>query len=334
MQNALRAPWYLGTYLLACLVNGVGSLGVVWPEASLADYLFFAESGEQGWGRALQSTLETVRPAGSFSLLFGLNEVEGDLSPEGRFTLKEDGKHYNSLLTISPGDERFQTYRKQHLVLFGETIPYRKQLKFLQWLWEKSTGTNYVGSLDAGEADKALRLPLAKAPEGEVAMIPTICFEDTVPRKMRKFLKDGGQVIVNVTNDGWFKESEGAAQHFANAKFRSIEFRRPTVRCGNTGVSAVVSSQGTVLDKRKNEQRILRDDTGSHLTRGWLFATAYVPVDGPVTLYARFGDWFSAFGFVVGMGCWILGRKSRAPGDSPVEEKADSEEDEEREEDG
>ena len=284
---------------------------VVWPEASLSDALFFAEGGEQGIGRATQSTLETVRPAGAFTLLFGLNEVEGDLSAEGFFTLKEGGKHYNSLLALPAGANLFETYRKQHLVLFGETIP---DVKLLRWLWQQSAGTEYLGSLDAGEGGEPMTLPLAKAPDGEIALIPTICFEDTVPRKMRKYVKGGGQVIVNVTNDGWFKESEGAAQHFANAKFRSIEFRRPTVRCANTGVSAVVGVNGTVLDKRKNEQRKLVDGTGNHLTRGWLYATAYVPVDGPLTLYARFGDWFAVLGFGVGLACWVVRGRGGNPG--------------------
>ena len=131
---------------------------------------------------------------------------------------------------------------------------------------------------------------------------------------MRKFVKKGGQLIVNVTNDGWFKESEAAAQHFANAKFRSIELRRPTIRCANTGVSAVINSYGTVLDREKNEERKLVDDNGSHLMRGWLYATAHVPVEGPLTLYARFGDWFAVLGLLVALVWWIAGRKDPPQG--------------------
>ena len=283
---------------------------VVWPESALTDYLLYTEDGEQGIGLDSRTTLEKVRSAGAFTMIFGINEVEAELT-DGIFTAKQPGKHFNSLLAIPPGEHQFRTYRKQHLVLFGETIPYREQLKFLQWLWEISAGTSYGGSFSAGEGDEPLRVPSSGAGRGEIALIPTICFEDTVPRKMRKYVKNGGQVIVNITNDGWFKESEAAAQHFANAKFRSIEFRRPTVRCANTGVSAVVGIHGTVLDREKNERRILVDEKGNHLTRGWLYATAYVPVDGPVTLYARFGDWFPVVGFVVGLGWWVVGREKK-----------------------
>lgn len=284
---------------------------VVWPESALTDYLLYTEEGEQGIGLDSRITLDEVRPLGRFTMIFGLNEYEGTLSGE-RITVLEKGKHFNSMLALSPDEHVFRTYRKQHLVLFGETIPYREQLKFLQKLWEMSAGTEYAGSINAGKGKEPLRLPHAGTASGNLAVIPTICFEDTVPRKMRKFVKAGGQVIVNITNDGWFKESEAAEQHFANAKFRSIEFRRPTIRCANTGVTAVVGAHGTVLDREKNEQRVLVDEEGSHLTRGWLYATAYVPVDGPLTLYARFGDWFATMGFAVGLGWWILGwRRAR-----------------------
>lgn len=282
---------------------------VLWPESALTDYLFYTNEGEQGVGLSTHSTLEAVRPMGQFTMIFGLNELEADLE-DNLFTKKEDGKHFNSLLALPPGATTFQTYRKQHLVLFGETIPYREQLKILQKLWEMSAGTSYGGSFSAGEQREPMAIPWAKSETGSIAVIPTICFEDTVPRKMRKFVKSGGQLIVNITNDGWFKESEAAAQHFANAKFRSIEFRRPTIRCANTGVSAIVSPKGTVLDEAKNEQRILVDDKGSHLTRGWLYATAYLPVEGPITLYARFGDWFAALGFFGGLVWWIVRRRA------------------------
>ena len=281
---------------------------IMWPESALSDALFYVENGEQGIGNATANTLDAVRAQqGNFTMIFGLLELEAELT--GRvFTRKDRGKSFNSLLAQLPGEPRFRTYRKQHLVLFGETIPYVDKLKFLQKLWEISAGTQYGGSFSAGEQEEPMRLPHAASPTEEVLLVPTICFEDTVARKMRKFVKKGGQVIVNVTNDGWFKQSEAAAQHFANAKFRSIEFRRPTIRCANTGVSAIIGAHGTVLDRHKDEMRILTDGQGSHLTRGSLFATAHVPVDGPLTLYTRFGDWFAVLGFVVGLGWWTAAR--------------------------
>jgi apolipoprotein N-acyltransferase len=108
---------------------------------------------------------------------------------------------------------------------------------------------------------------------------------------MRRFVRREPQLILNVTNDGWFKDSAAAAQHFANARFRAIELRRPMVRCANTGVSAAVNMLGTTAHPETGEPQELRDDQGSHLTRGWLLAEVVIPEEPVMTLYAWIGDW-------------------------------------------
>ncbi len=292
---------------------------ILWPESALPSSLFVTDSGEQAYDPQMRALIDQVNPRGQFTMLLGLTEYESERTGQA-LTRKADGAGYNSMLALPAGENTFLTYRKQHLVLFGETIPYVEQLKVLQWLWELSAGTKYGGSFSAGKQKAPMRLPHAPSKSGELALIPTICFEDTVARKMRKFVKAGGQLIVNVTNDGWFKDSEAAAQHFANAKFRSIEFRRPTVRCANTGVSAVVNRHGTVLDRAKGGRQVVENESGSHLARGWRYATAYVPEGAPLTLYARFGDWFAVLGLVVALGWGALMRHSaRIAGGVPEE---------------
>ncbi|NNM30721.1 MAG: apolipoprotein N-acyltransferase, partial [Akkermansiaceae bacterium] len=283
---------------------------VLWPESALKEWLLFTGDGLQVTGPANRLTLERVLGAGSFTLLMGLNEIEAVLDGDIAVPV-EGGDSYNSLLALPPGAERFLSYRKQHLVMFGETIPYQDQLPILRKFYEMSAGVEFGGGFSTGSGDEPLRIPHPAAPDGQVAVIPSICFEDTVPRLLRKYVHTGGQLIVNVTNDGWFKDSEAAAQHFANARFRSIELRRPMVRCSNTGVTAVVGANGSVYDPLTGSRRVLEDESGNHLTRGWLFATAYVPVDGPVTLYARGGDWLSAGGFLLGLGWWLTARWRR-----------------------
>ena len=285
---------------------------IVWPESALPDVLYYGKKNEQELGRRSLSLLEEVKSRGQFTLLFGMLEYEAErIMPSAPLTRKERGKAFNSLVALPKGESVFRTYRKQHLVLFGETIPYVEQLGVLRWLWEKSAGTEYGGSFSAGDQQEPMRLPLPSAEGEEFSVIPTVCFEDTVARKMRKFVKGGGQLIVNITNDGWFKNSEAAAQHFANAKFRSIEFRRPTVRSANTGVSAVINSHGTVLNRKTMERRILLNDSDSHLTRGWLYSTVYVPLAGRLTVYARFGDWFAVLALLTAIGWWITRRRDR-----------------------
>jgi apolipoprotein N-acyltransferase len=135
--------------------------------------------------------------------------------------------------------------------------------------------------------------------EETVQAIPSICFEDTVGRLTRKSVRAYPQVIVNITNDGWFKQSEGAAQHFANARFRCIELRRPMVRCANSGVGGVISVTGSTLDPFTREDRRLVDDSGSHFTKGTLFASVWIPRESGFTLYALWGDWFAVVGLAL-----------------------------------
>ena len=282
---------------------------IVWPESALPDVLYYGEKNVQELSQRSLSLIEEIKARGEFTLLFGMLEYEAErISPSAPLTRKERGKAFNSLVALPRGERIFRTYRKQHLVLFGETIPFVEQLGLLRWLWEKSAGTEYGGSFTAGDQLQPMRLPSPAVGGKEFSVIPTICFEDTVARKMRKFVQGGGQLILNITNDGWFKNSEAAAQHFANSKFRSIEFRRPTIRSANTGVSAVINSYGTVLDRKTLDRRILLDDSGSHLSRGWLYSTAHIPLDGPLTPYARFGDWFSALALLIA-GVWWLAKK-------------------------
>jgi apolipoprotein N-acyltransferase len=97
-------------------------------------------------------------------------------------------------------------------------------------------------------------------------------------------------VIINVTNDGWFNESPAAAQHFANARFRTIELRRPMLRCANSGVSAAVDSTGSTANPRTGVPQVLVNAQGSHFTRGSLLTELKIPLHPSFSLYERIGD--------------------------------------------
>src|SRR5207237_1451208 len=91
---------------------------------------------------------------------------------------------------------------------------------------------------------------------GDVRAAPLICFEDTVGDLVRRFVVNGANLLVDVTNDGWFLESSGSRQHLANAIFRCVENRRPMIRAANTGVTCFVDQFGRV-------SQLLQDDAGS-----------------------------------------------------------------------
>ncbi len=273
---------------------------LVWPEACLPDFLELRDDGSSQGGPAIESIFNYVLSLGEFTFVTGINEFSGD----GPMDPKT--KVYNSLVAQSARRER-ETYQKHHLVILGEYIP---DLPFLRELYYDAAGVEFGSGLSSGESFEPLSFMVD---EQEVGLIPSICFEDTVQRVTRRFIREEPQVLVNLTNDGWFGESEGAAQHFRNALFRTIELRRPMVRAANRGVTGVVTTAGSLTDPYTGKKRSLLDENGSHFHRGYILAPVYIPAKGEVTLYAVLGDWFAVTGLVLSLiyAAFSLIQKSR-----------------------
>lgn len=196
---------------------------------------------------------------------------------------------YNTLTLFRKNVESYQMYKKTHLVPFGEYIPFRRSFPLFAWLTQGVVDDDFTAGNNYD--------PLLLEKEGQqIGLLPLICFEDTLPRVARHFLRPGPQVFLNVTNDGWFDGTSQAQQHFDNALFRCIEFRRPMIRCANTGISGFIDEFGSIFDRtgRESGPRIIRDpETGETALRGSLPATLAIPLHPPRTIYARIGDTFS-----------------------------------------
>ena len=76
-----------------------------------------------------------------------------------------------------------------------------------------------------------------------------ICFEDLFPSLVRKFSRDGAQILITITNEAWFKNSAEPIQHLAMGVFRAIENRSWFIRCANTGISCFIDPQGKIKNK-------------------------------------------------------------------------------------
>ncbi|MES2921226.1 MAG: apolipoprotein N-acyltransferase [Verrucomicrobiota bacterium] len=289
---------------------------VMWPECALTGRILRTNDGEWGTWQINMDTISQVRQAGPFSLIYGVNELEAVKKGE-ELVMKEKGRAYNSIAVMSPSDE-LQTYRKRHLVIFGETIPFVDSIPWLKKIYEQQSGAEYNGSFTPGDSLEPLPIPVG---ETVIGAIPTVCFEDSVPRLNRKFVRTAPQVIINVTNDGWFKESSAAAQHFAYARFRAIELRRPMLRCANTGVSAAIDSTGSTVNPDTGEPQILTDANGSHFTRGSLLTELKVPLQPTFSLYAVIGDWGILALAMAGLLVPILSRSSAVPSTAGPNEK-------------
>jgi apolipoprotein N-acyltransferase len=278
---------------------------VMWPESALTGRILRTDSGEWGTWQINLDTISQVRTAGPFSLIYGVNELEAEKSGD-QLVMKTKGRAYNSIAVMSPTDE-LQTYRKRHLVIFGETIPFVDSIPFLKKIYEQQAGVEFGGSFTPGDSVEPLPIPAGGT---VIGAIPTVCFEDTVGRLVRKFTRPGPQVIINVTNDGWFKESPAAAQHFANARFRAIELRRPMLRCANSGVSAALDSTGSTVHPDTGARQVLTDAKGSHFTRGSLLTELKIPLRPSFSLFAVIGDWGIIGLAAVGLVLAVFPRKS------------------------
>lgn len=231
---------------------------VVWPESALP--LAFHDPNHIPF---LNETLAL----NDFSLLTGVD------------ILIPNEASYTGAALMRGSFENHQLYRKVQLVPFGEYLP-------LRWLWpvEKLLGGMIPGDFAAGKTSEPL---LLEKPEG-VQLIPLVCFEDTIGRLARKFVREAPQLLVNCTNDGWFLHSEENEVHLANAIFRCIELRRPMVRACNTGVTCVIDTVGRIP-----KGGTLQDSKGNVFIKGCLPKEIRLEKSPPITFYARHGDVFS-----------------------------------------
>ncbi|MGJ8644496.1 MAG: apolipoprotein N-acyltransferase [Luteolibacter sp.] len=259
---------------------------VIWPETALTGRIIQTKNGE--WVAWMQNidTISRVQEAGNFELIHGAVEIEGELR-DGEIFPKEKPNFYNSIAFLDPEND-LRTFKKRHLVIFGETIPFIDTIPFLKKIYEQQAGAEYTGSFTPGPSLDPVPVQLNGK---EIQVIPSVCFEDTVPRLTRKFVRDAPQIIVNLTNDGWFAESQAADQHFANARFRAIELRRPMLRCANTGVTAAIDTLGSTISAETGLSQVIEDKNGSTFLQGNLLAKVQIPVSPSFSLYALIGDW-------------------------------------------
>jgi apolipoprotein N-acyltransferase len=263
---------------------------VIWPESALPEGLWYIDGEEfplTQWNAGYIS--EAVLALGNFTFITGVNEFEGERQDAEVWGVKSGGAAYNSMAFFRGDFASGRTYRKIHRVPFGEYIPLREQIPQLEKIFKFSAGAEFGAGFSAGSSHEPVMVETAGKPVG---VIPAICFEDTVNRLVRKFVRPGEpQLIVNVTNDGWFLETIAAEQHVANSMFRAIELRRPMVRAANTGVSCLIDATGSMVDRKSGVRRAILDpESGRPFIEGTLYGQVDVPVDGVTTLYSIAGD--------------------------------------------
>jgi len=258
---------------------------VLWPESSSPFPLARPSSASPGGIRPnldYRERLEALTGHLGISLLFGTvdyRKVKGEVKPVNAAALvRADGTW---------GD----VYAKMHLVPFGEYVPMRAILTFVNRLAEGSIGDFAPGDKPVVVSIDLLRVGTA------------ICYEIIFPELVRSFSVSGATVLANLTNDAWFGTSAGPLQHFQMARLRAVENRLYVVRAANTGISAVVDPWGrVVVSTRLMEERVLWSRIFPRRTRSF---------------YARHGDSFVILCAILAAAALAAGIARRAGREGP-----------------
>ena len=193
---------------------------VLWPE-SATPFIFDEEPVGASLVRGLVAST-------GVPLLFGTDEIERG----------ETNRYFNSAFMLDSGGATAAVYRKMHLVPFGEYVPFKDLLFFVQPLVES------VSDFTPGAFVTML-------PVSGHMMSTAICYEVTYPSLMREAVRQGSELLTTITNDAWYGESSAPFQHFEMAAMRSIEQGRYLVRAANTGITGIIDPYGRVLARTK-----------------------------------------------------------------------------------
>jgi apolipoprotein N-acyltransferase len=178
---------------------------------------------------------------------------------------------YNSAMIVGADGSRLGRYDKIHLVPFGEYVPFRNLLTFAHKL------TGRVSDFSRGEERSAFRLPTETGASHRYGIF--ICYEAVFAEEVRQFARNGAEVLVNISDDGWYGDTSAPWQHLNMARMRAIENRRWLLRDTNNGVTAAIDPYGRVRQSIPRHQADalpaqygFRDDVTFYTAHGDVFA--------------------------------------------------------------
>ena len=253
---------------------------VVWAESPL---ILNYEKDE-----TLRARLDTfARETGSY-FIFSAVARDGD-------------RYFNSAQTLNPrpaaASAALRRYDKIRLVPFGEYVPWRSVLgRFMPTIVGEgfTPGTDPVvnllkletqrGALEQSD-ELGIPVPIIERTTNFVRVGTFICYEAAYPDLVRRFAQNGAALLVNISDDAWFGNTAGARQHLAHAVMRAIENNRDLVRVTNSGITALITADGRVVDA------LPEFTPAAQIWRA--------EARGGQTFYTRHGDWFA-------MGCALL----------------------------
>ena len=234
---------------------------IVWPETAIPAF------ASQVPDLLRQLTADSVRAGSDFYAGFPSVDAEGE-------------RYFNSLLLLG---EDPQTYHKRHLVPFGEFTPLAIVFRNFAELLNIP-----MSNFSPGDQEK----PLLRGRHASTGI--SICYEDTFGEEIIQALPEA-ELLINVSNDGWFGDSAAPHQHLQMARMRSRETGRYLLRATNSGISAIIDHEGRVRAVAPQFQPIV--------------LTGTITLFSGLTPYARFGNWPIV---LMAAGAILLGLRGRA----------------------
>ena len=217
---------------------------MVYPETMLPGYL--------RRDPVIKDFVKNISHFGKINLIGGI---------DSRFKMRKQ----NSVFVTSQEGEVIKKYNKNHLIIFGEYLPFEFILSKLL------TNLNTTGEMIKEEYVKIIELQNLK-------IGINICSENYYPSLSRKFALLGAEIFTTHVNDAWFDGTSAIKQHFVLNVFRAIENRKYLIVAANTGISGVIAPSGKIIKQTKNQEQVCLEET--------IYTNNYI------TIYDKIGDLF------------------------------------------
>jgi apolipoprotein N-acyltransferase len=237
---------------------------IVWPESPAPFY-----TGDPLFRNAIS---EIARSSHAWMVAGSVGVQNAEMSQQ------KPTEVFNSGALVGPDGTWDGRYDKIHLVPFGEYVPFKNLLGFAGGL------TKEVGDFSRGTS----RAPLEA---GDERLGVFICYESVFPDEVRRFANRGAQVLVNISNDGWYGDSGAYAQHLKQARTRAVENARWLLRSTNTGVTAAIDPYGRIVQEVRRKTRTA--------------LVASYSLENGTTFYTRHGDWLAYACAIISVGAII-----------------------------
>jgi apolipoprotein N-acyltransferase len=224
---------------------------IVWPE-SPAPF----QAGEPFFQQQMSALARTAQ----------VPVIAGAIGVDPDPTSLRGYKLFNSAAFFNADGSSGGRYDKIHLVPWGEYVPFKQLFFFAGNL------TQEVGDFNRGTQRRVFR-------SGGHTYGTFICYESIFPNEIRKFVLNGAEVLVNISNDGWYGDTSAPWQHLNMVRMRAIENHRWILRATNTGITTAIDPYGRIRERAERHERTAIDVGFNY--------------ESEITVYTRFGDWFA-----------------------------------------